>query len=310
MSKIIAIGETVFDIIFQQTQPVAAKPGGSMLNATVSLGRIHAPVSFISEYAKDEIGNIIDSFLRQNHVDTSAVYRYSNGKTSLAIAMLDDNKNANYTFYKELPDESLAGWIPEIEANDIVLYGSFFALSKRVRSRLLPLLRKAHDKGALMIYDPNFRKAHLHELEELMPMIRENMRLASIVRGSNEDFEMIYGTKTPDESYSNVSIYCPNLIYTKNSEAVYIQTKTLSSKFPVKSIKPLSTIGAGDNFNAGLIVGLHSKKITREQLSTLNEEQWQPLIATAVEFASEVCTSYDNYVSEEFADYYLKGKIV
>ncbi len=40
MRKIYGIGETVFDIIFKNGQPQAAKAGGAMLNSTVSLGRI------------------------------------------------------------------------------------------------------------------------------------------------------------------------------------------------------------------------------------------------------------------------------
>ena len=37
MPDIYTIGETVLDIIFKNEQPVAAKPGGSMLNTSVSL---------------------------------------------------------------------------------------------------------------------------------------------------------------------------------------------------------------------------------------------------------------------------------
>ena len=46
MRKIYAIGETVFDIIFKNGQPQAAKPGGAMLNSAVSLGRMGLPAIF------------------------------------------------------------------------------------------------------------------------------------------------------------------------------------------------------------------------------------------------------------------------
>ncbi len=68
MRKIYAIGETLFDIIFKESQPQAGKPGGAMLNSTVSLGRIGLPVSLISEYGDDDIGRIIDKFLKENGV--------------------------------------------------------------------------------------------------------------------------------------------------------------------------------------------------------------------------------------------------
>ena len=62
MRKVYGFGETVLDIIFKEGQPVAAKPGGSVLNAFVSLGRLGWNPRFISEYASDDAGDLIDSF--------------------------------------------------------------------------------------------------------------------------------------------------------------------------------------------------------------------------------------------------------
>ena len=38
MRKVIGIGETILDIIFEGNQPSAAVPGGSVFNGIVSLG--------------------------------------------------------------------------------------------------------------------------------------------------------------------------------------------------------------------------------------------------------------------------------
>ena len=90
MRKIYAIGESLLDIIFREDQPQTAKAGGSMLNSVVSLGRMKLPVSFISEYGYDDVGNLIDKFLKENGVDTSFVHRYNDGNTSLALAFLNE----------------------------------------------------------------------------------------------------------------------------------------------------------------------------------------------------------------------------
>jgi len=73
MRKIYGIGETVLDIIFKNNQPQAAKAGGSVLNSVVSMGRMNLPVSFISEYGQDDVGTLIDDFLKSNGVDSSCV---------------------------------------------------------------------------------------------------------------------------------------------------------------------------------------------------------------------------------------------
>ena len=46
MRRVFGLGETVFDIIFKDGQPLSAKAGGSVLNALVSLARLgHKPIS-------------------------------------------------------------------------------------------------------------------------------------------------------------------------------------------------------------------------------------------------------------------------
>ena len=125
MRKIYGIGETVLDIIFKDNKPQAAKAGGSVLNSVVSIGRIGLPVSFISEYGSDDVGNLIDNFLKNNVVNTSFVHRYQEGSTALALAFLNEKNDAHYTFYKDYPETRLDIDFPVIKNDDIIQCGSF-----------------------------------------------------------------------------------------------------------------------------------------------------------------------------------------
>jgi fructokinase len=306
MRKIYGIGETVLDIIFKDDQPRAAKAGGSVLNSLVSIGRMNLPVSFISEYGLDDVGNLIDNFLKSNGVDTSFVHRFKDGCTSLALAFLNEKNDAHYTFYKDFPEKRLEIDFPVVQKDDIVQCGSFYAVWPEIREKFRKFVKNAENQGALILYDPNFRSSHLSELNELRPLIIENIEMASLLRGSDEDFKNIFGTSNPDEAWEVVKKYCKCLIYTANVEGVYVRTSSFSAKFPVDNITPVSTIGAGDNFNAGIITSIYHNNIKKEQLETLAENEWSKIIRTAVSFASNVCMSYENYISAEFAKE-LKG---
>jgi len=98
------------------------------------------------------------------------------------------------------------------------------------------------------------------------------------------------------------------MIYTANEEGVFVRTPSFSGKFPVKKITPLSTIGAGDSFNAGVITSLFEKRIRAEQLTELTETEWSEIISVAVDFATDVCCSYNNYVSESFANEFISAR--
>jgi fructokinase len=301
MRKIYGIGETVLDIIFKNGQPQAAKAGGSVLNSVVSMGRMGLPVSFISEYGLDDVGDLIDDFLKSNGVDPSSVHRFRDGSTSLALAFLDQKNDAHYTFYKDFPEKRLDIEFPHIKKDDIVQCGSFYAIWPEIREKFKKFIQTANENGALILYDPNFRPTHLSELETLRPLVIENMKMATLLRGSDEDFKNIFGAGSPDEAWSVVKEYCKCLVYTANVDGVYVRTTSFSGKFPVQKIKPVSTIGAGDNFNAGMLTSIYRNKISGDKLHLIGGKEWGQIITSAVDFATHVCMSYENYISEEFA---------
>jgi len=299
--SIYTIGETLFDIIFKNGQPQAGKAGGAMLNSSVSLGRIGLPVNLISEYGDDDIGNIIDKFLIENGVSTTFSDHFREGNTALAIAVLNERNDASYTFYKNYPQKRFGMDFPRIQKDDIILYGSIYAITREIRSKFIGFVKSASDDGGILLYDPNFRKAHASELEELRPLIIENISMASIIRGSDEDFQNIFGAGSPDKAWEAINKYCGCMVYTASGEAVYVKTLNFTGRFSVKQIKPVSTIGAGDNFNAGMIASIYKNGITRDQLATMGEDMWSKVISSGVDFASDVCMSYENYISDEFA---------
>jgi len=250
MRRIFGIGETVLDIIFKNNQPVAAKAGGSSLNTLVSLARVDVPVNFITEIGKDKVGDNIMQFLSDNKLNTNYVCRFSEGKSAVALAYLNENNDAEYEFFKEYPKQRLQGEIPDFKKNDIVIFGSYFGLNPAIRPRLMEYLQVAKNNEAIIIYDPNFRCHHLKNRDKLIPIIEENFRLADLVRGSHEDFINIYGLDKPTEVYSKVAGHCANLIITSGADGVFVFGTGHHRHFNVPIINPVSTIGAGDNFNA------------------------------------------------------------
>ena len=304
--RVFGIGETVLDIIFKEEQPVAAKPGGSAFNAVVSLGRMGIDAHFISEVGNDKVGGIVKKFLTDNGVDNRLVNQFDNGKSALSLAFLNDKSDAEYQFYKDYPNQRLEVDLPELSEHDIVLFGSFFGLNPQVRPIVKSLLERAKAANAIIYYDPNFRATHLPRVNDLVPVLEENFSYASFVRGSDEDFVNIFGTEVFDEVYDRMKPMCSQLIITQNAAGVQIESASFQGHFPAKKIRPISTIGAGDNFNAGFIYALIRDGIYLKDIPNLTEEQWGNLIKTAVDFSSEVCCSYENYVSNKFVSNYLK----
>jgi len=300
-SHIYAVGETILDIIFKDQQPRTARPGGSSFNAAITLGRLGAPITLISEMGKDRVGDMIRDFMLENGVDTDYLARYEEGQSAIALAFLNEKSDAEYQFFKDYPHQRLAVDFPEFSPDDLLMFGSFYALNPGIRPRVKELLDKAEKAGVTIIYDPNFRNNHAANRNTLIEVIKENMDYASIVRASDEDLENIFEADHVDEAWDYIRSHCGVLIYTANAHGVYLRTEKLKIKLEVEQIEALSTIGAGDTFNAGLLYGIWKNGYKKKEIPDLSGTQWEELLGNAIRFSREVCLSYDNYLPVEYA---------
>lgn len=270
-----------------------------MLNSSVSLGRAGVPVSLISEFATDRTGELILDFLKSNNISAEYLYLYR-GKSPLSLAFLNDRNDAEYEFYEPFPLERLDVQTPCFESEDIIIFGSILSVEEKTRNKLEKMLNSAGKAGSLILYDPNFRKSQLPRLEKIKQFIYENIAFSDIVRASDEDMKLIFGCDSPEEAYDIIQKYgCRYLVYTSSSRGVYLKTPLFSGYYPVPELKTVSTVGAGDSFNAGIVFELYSKNVSA--LEDLSEMEWGETIAMAIDFASDVCMSEENYISNAFA---------
>lgn len=310
MRKVIGIGETVLDIIFRDEKPISALPGGSTFNAIISLGRSGVKASMISETGNDRIGQNIIKFMESNGIDASYVNVYPESKSPLSLAFLNDHNDADYIFYKDHPHDRIDYVYPEVNADDIVLFGSFFALNPVIRPQVYAFLDYARQRGAILYYDVNFRASHKNEVMKVTPNLLDNLEMADIVRGSSEDFEILFRQHDADTVYrSQIAFYTKKFIYTRSADPVEVRGDGgFSKQYPVLPTETVSTIGAGDNFNAGFIYGLIKNGITRQHIDQgLTESQWDALVSSALCFSAECCRDIYNYVSVEYGEKMRKG---
>ncbi len=295
---IYTLGESLLDIIVSSLDNVEAHPGGAMLNTAISLGRSDIEVSIITELGDDETSKLITNFLNDNNVNSNFIKFYEDNSSPLAIAFLDEFKKPSYTFVKNYPDKRSLSGVPEFTNNDILLFGSMYAIDKDIRSEILEIITSAKENNTLIIYDPNIRNSrHLTNAKQRDALI-ENLAIADIIKGSDEDFNNIFGNQTP--------LLHINKMRDINAEALIIITKGENGLVAdanghivdLKAIKTnvVSTIGAGDAINSGIIFAINSKNINKSNLLKLDEDELKQILFSGLTFAANVCSTGANYI--------------
>jgi len=302
------LGETLLDIFVKQdgsnTQAAVFMPdepgipGGAMLNTAVSVARSGIPVSLVTELGDDDKAAFILRFLKKNNVQLQGIRQYPQMETSVALAVLDQNKKASYTFQKHYPPLRHLMPLPSFTAQDILLFGSLYSLEDGIRKDLLKYLHAARQAGSTIIYDPNIRQDKISHKSLLWQKVNENLNLADVIKASDEDLTALFGALSPERLLASLREINPRAltIMTRGASGLLCGWEDEIISLPATKIEVKSTVGAGDGFNAGLIHGWVKQGYTAGKLQTLNRLSAGKLLEYGVSFASAICASDENYI--------------
>ena len=309
MRKVISIGESVLDTVFVNRQPVKAMVGGRIANATASLGMTGVPVTFCSECGTDSVGDMIVDFFVQHQVNTKSIDRYTEGSTPLSAIFSDHNgqeKIVNYGVYP--PGERFNVVWPRIDEDDIVLFGSLYAIDAPQRESLYELLSYAAERKAILVYLPGFQHGINFRITRVMTAILENFELSGVIVAHERDIADIFPGESGENAYHNhLEYYCPCFIYIHANGN--IDTFVGKQQWHFTNPNPMSDnwLGWQSGFTAGVVCALLSQGIGIDDIPNLDHDAMQQIISTALQLADNAA-AHNNCIDEPTAQQ-MKARI-
>ncbi|MBO4723512.1 MAG: hypothetical protein J5629_11385 [Muribaculaceae bacterium] len=301
MRKIITIGESILDTIYQNHQPVSAFVGGRVSNTAAALGDLGLPVSMVSECCTDKVGDWVVDFFEKHHVDTKSIDRYTDGSTPLAAIFKEDGEQDKIVNYGEYPDNRFNVIWPRIDEDDIVLFGSYYAIDQPQRERLYDLLSYAAERKAILIYLPGFQHGTQFNLTKVMPSILENFEVSNIVIDHANDINTMFPNQDSDKVYNNhIKFYGPTYIHITPDTSATIYKGIDKTVVPF-SCKSDNHLGWQAGFIAGVIHQLIARDIKHGDIEFMEPKVWQEVVNSAFDFAANCAASDNNALSAEFA---------
>lgn len=305
MGRISLSGDISVDLI-NEAGKFVPYPGGSAFNVALTLKKMGADIDFFSIIGNDYWGNYLEKFLTNNHITTDKIFKTDKIKTSLAFAVVDQEGNSTYDFYKMRSDVVLDN--VDLSTTSFFHFGSSFSISKYPRKSVKKLLSEAKKNNCIISYDPNYRKSLS---DNLIVKIRKNIKNSHIVKASIDDFNAIFHTTDIEEIKRIIKGYSSVVLFfvTKGSKGAFVYNVKDDLMLEVDGIsrEVVNTIGAGDSFMAACLFYLYKNRIdTLDKLKNIGRERLSKLLNFANRCASESVSHHESVVSQDFIENAIK----
>lgn len=304
MRKIIAIGESVLDTVYNGSQPSRSFMGGRIANAAAILGTLGLPVAMVSECCADRVGDIIIDYLTRHHVDVASIDRYTSGATAMSV-IFDDGGKETLVNYGVYPEQRFDVVWPRIDEDDILLFGSLYAITEPQRKALFELVNYAVERKAIIIYLPGFQHGINFHIAYVMPAILENLEVSDLVIAHERDLLDVFPGETARQAYTNhVEFYCDNYLHIHPDLAVTRFDKGGKAlPHPAIGMPSKHMLGWQAGFTAGVIYGLLKNEVTHTNVHQLPRTAWVDIVTGAQAIAS-ACANPDHCIDEALAARY------
>lgn len=271
--QVIATGEILIDLVSTKPEPYVEASafercfGGAPMNTVVGVSRLGVSAGAITAVGDDPFGKFLIGELGRNQVDVSQAKVKKGRRTTIAfVANKPISGERTFFFYRkpwtgETADSALEpnDVDPSYIAKASVLHVSGFALSQNpCRKAIFKAINCARKSGVKVSFDPTLRVDVWDSIATLRENYSRALRLSDIATFSKEEAKFILGTSETEEAARRALRFGIGIVGIKlGDQGSFIMSGDgRAVQAPAFRVKAIDTTGAGDGWNAGLLVGL------------------------------------------------------
>jgi fructokinase len=293
---IVVGGEALVDLV---PGPGTTEPGGPMLprwgggpyNVAVALGRLGAPVRFLSRISTDPFGGAMMERLRRTGVDVSLVQRGDEPST-LAVVGIEPSGSARYAFYTEGTADRLVTDPGPLPADTTaVALGTLSLALEPGASVYETVLERESSAGRLISLDPNIRPDLISDPDSYRARFRKWLPSVDLLKVSDEDAAWLGLSSGSAHSHEWLGCGVGAIVVTRGEAGMTAITPAGKVDVPGVSTVVVDTIGAGDTAHAALLARLNALgALSRDGLADLDQDGWRDVLGFASAAASFTCS--------------------
>jgi len=256
--------------------PFEGVPGGAPANVAAHLAVRGLPVSLITGFADDPLGEELKQMLAERGIDLTHCLTYPQSRSPLATVISLPDGERTFRLYLEgscLEKLTPALLTPEVwNGVDWVHFGSVMMAFRGPNELTHALAAGAKERGIVVSFDVNIRADLWLESDVDPRTIVDVLPHVDVLKVSEEDFawlqERFEGALQRPEDLLERG---PALVaYTRGPEGAILFTRDARVEVAPPKVQVVDTTGAGDAFTAGIIYSLKEEGIrSRGQLEAM-----------------------------------------
>jgi fructokinase len=295
--KIAILGEALID--FKSTGALAFQGfiGGSSLNVATATSRLGQATTFLTQISSDLFGKSLREHMTKNGIDTPHVLE-SDAHSTLAFVE-ERNGQAHFSFMNSRAADTMYDPQPRpVLPNNLkfMQFGSISLLTDPTSSSITEIIgkhRSSLNHNVTVVFDPNCRPALTPDLDGYKRKLRNWLRLAHVVKVSDQDLGWLEPDKALDAVAADWISQGPSVVIITRGEhgSSLYRAGHERLQVPTPKVSVIDTVGAGDTYTAGLMVSLLEHGHERaEQLATHTDQTWLEVMTFAAQAAAINCT--------------------
>ncbi len=317
MKYVLCVGEMLIDFI--PTTPIHSlegsnscyrpHPGGAPANTAVAVARLGGASRFLGKFSQDVFGQLLMHVLQNNNVDIQYVRSTDEGATALALVILQDDGQRQFSFYRHRTADTLLD-VSDLDWNawqDVALcHACSITLSTEPSSTAtLAAMDRTRQLNALVSFDVNMRPAFWSSEQAMRSAMTEIVPRTDILKLSVEEaylFDSALQFATPEQG--NVAqLYQLGeqllhkgprvVIITLGSKGALLMTATSRVEVLTVPVRAIDTTGAGDAFMGAILYSLVKRGCASpSDLAHLSQDDLHQMGTFANRVAAISCTRY------------------
>ena len=274
---VLTMGETMmaFEALepgpFRENRLLKKWIGGAEDNVVIGLARLGFSCGWFSRLGDDEFGHEILRTIRGEGIDVSRVIMDPDAQTGVFFvesAGMGDPRCYYYRRHSAASRLSVADLDPEYMASARYLYltGITSAISTTAQEASQEYIRIALEHKRSLVFDPNLR-LKIMDLAESRRVLIPMMQKSHYVLPGDQELMLLMESPDLDQAIERAhGMGIANLVIKKGSEGALLALHGQDPVHlpPVKTPKPVSSMGAGDCFAAGFLAGLLKERPLQE----------------------------------------------